>query len=104
MQLTSYCQARFKRRTLHVPNLMQISKNNSFFSFALGSAHVKFDVCTEPKTQVGMCERHKNSWETCCKMDYKSSSRSTKPEWKEGLFAHQTLERFSSDHETVSSS
>ena len=28
----------------HVPNLIQISKNNSFFSFALSWAHVKFDV------------------------------------------------------------
>ena len=40
----SYSRARFKRRTLHVPNLMQISKNNSFCSFALGSAHGKFGV------------------------------------------------------------
>ena len=37
-------KARFKRRTLHLPNLMQMSENNRFFSFALGSAHVKFDV------------------------------------------------------------
>ena len=37
-------KARFKRRTLHVPNLMQMSENNRFFSFALDSAHVKFDV------------------------------------------------------------
>ena len=37
-------KARFKRRTLHVPNPMQISENNRFFSFALDSAHVKFDV------------------------------------------------------------
>ena len=37
-------QARFKRRTSHVPNLMQMSENNRFFSFALDSAHVKFDV------------------------------------------------------------
>ena len=39
-----FSQARFKRRTLHVPNLMQMSENNRFFSFALDSAHVKFDV------------------------------------------------------------
>ena len=37
-------KARFKRRTLHVPNLMQMRENNRFFSFALDSAHVKFDV------------------------------------------------------------
>ena len=37
-------KARFKRRTSHVPNLMQKSENNRFFSFALDSAHVKFDV------------------------------------------------------------
>ena len=37
-------KTRFKRRTLHVPNLMQMSENNIFFSFALDSAHVKFDV------------------------------------------------------------
>ena len=38
------CEAQFKRRTSHVPNLMQMSENNRFFSFALDSAHVKFDV------------------------------------------------------------
>ena len=40
--------ARFKRRTLHVPNLMQMSENNRFSSFALDSAHVKFDVWNGP--------------------------------------------------------
>jgi len=42
-------EAKAKRRTLHIPNLMQISKNNSFCSFAPGSAHVKFDVSPWPK-------------------------------------------------------
>ena len=37
-------KARFKRRILHVPNIMQMSENNRFFSFALDSAHVKCDV------------------------------------------------------------
>ena len=37
-------KAQFKRRTFHVPNLMQMSENNRFFSFALDSAHVKFNV------------------------------------------------------------
>ena len=37
-------KARFKRRTLHVPNLMQMRKIYCFLSFALDSAHVKFDV------------------------------------------------------------
>ena len=39
-------KARFKRRTLHVPNLMQMRKIYCFRSFALDSAHVKFDVWT----------------------------------------------------------
>ena len=39
-----YSKARFKRRTLHVPNLMQRRKIYCFRSFALDSAHVKFDV------------------------------------------------------------
>ena len=43
-----HSEARFKRRTLHVPNLMQMSENNRFFSFALDSAHVKFDVWNWP--------------------------------------------------------
>ena len=37
-------KAQFKRRTLHVPNLMQMRKIYCFRSFALDSAHVKFDV------------------------------------------------------------
>ena len=38
-------KARFKRRTLHVPNLMQMRKIYCFSSFALCIfAHVKFDV------------------------------------------------------------
>ena len=36
--------ASFKRRTLHVPNLMQMREIYCFRSFALDSAHVKFDV------------------------------------------------------------
>ena len=39
-----YSKARFKRRILDVPNLMQMSENNRFLSFALDSAHVKCDV------------------------------------------------------------
>ena len=41
-------KARFKRRTLHVPNLMQMRKIYCFRSFALDSAHEKFDVWTGP--------------------------------------------------------
>ena len=37
-------KARLKRRTLHVPNLMQMTKMYCFRSFALDSVHVKFDV------------------------------------------------------------
>ena len=47
-------KARFKRRTLHVPNLMQMSENNRFFSFALNSAHVKFDVLNGPKPSYNL--------------------------------------------------
>ena len=41
---SSVTRTRFKRRTLHVPNLKQMSENNRFFSFVLDSAYVKFDV------------------------------------------------------------
>ena len=37
-------KARFKRRILHVLNLMQMRKIYCFRSFALDSAHVKCDV------------------------------------------------------------
>jgi hypothetical protein len=37
-----------KRRTFHVPNLMLMSKVLCLSSFALGSAHEKFDVWTGP--------------------------------------------------------
>ena len=37
-------KARFKRQTFHVPNLMQMRKIYCFRSFALDSAHVKFDI------------------------------------------------------------
>ena len=42
-------KARFKRRTLHVPNLMQMRKIYCFRSFALDSGHVMFDVWNGPK-------------------------------------------------------
>ena len=44
--------ARFKRRTLHVPNLMQMRKISCFRPFALDSAHGKFDVGTLKKKPV----------------------------------------------------
>ena len=37
-------QAWFRRRTFHVPNLMQMSSNKELRSLTLGSAHEKFDV------------------------------------------------------------
>ena len=37
-------KARFRRRTFHGPNLMQMSSNKDFRSLTLGSAHEKFDV------------------------------------------------------------
>ena len=42
-------KARFKRRILHVPNLMQMKKIHCSRSLALDSAHVKCDVKTGPK-------------------------------------------------------
>ena len=42
----------FKRRTLHVPNLMQMRKLYCSPSFALDSADVKFDVWTGPKSST----------------------------------------------------
>ena len=44
-----YSKARVKRRTSHVPNLMLMSKFYCSTSFALDSAHVKFDVWPGPK-------------------------------------------------------
>ena len=44
LSISGSTKARFKRRILHVPNLMQMSENNRFFPFALDSAHVKCDV------------------------------------------------------------
>ena len=46
---SSSTKARLKRRT--VPNQMQMSENNRFFSFALDSAHVKFDVSNGPESR-----------------------------------------------------
>ena len=56
-QDASRCKARFKRRTLHVPNLMQMSENNSFFSFVLDSAHVKFDVWNGPNFSMSFTRK-----------------------------------------------
>ena len=44
MHRQGYSKLLVIRRTLHVPNLMQISKT---IAFALGSAQVKFDVLIE---------------------------------------------------------
>ena len=40
--------ARFKRRTFHVPNLMQMNRNKEFCSLTLSSAHEEFDFWTWP--------------------------------------------------------
>ena len=37
-------KARFKRRTFHVSNLMQMSSNKRFCSFTLDLTHEKFDA------------------------------------------------------------
>ena len=44
LRLVVIYKARFKRRTSHVPNLIQMRKIYCFRSFALDLAHVKFDV------------------------------------------------------------
>ena len=46
--LVLYSKSNIKRQALlvpNLPNLIQISVNNKFCSFALGSAHENFDVC-----------------------------------------------------------
>ena len=40
----SQSEARFKRGTSYVPNIMQVSRIYCFHSFALDSAYAKFDV------------------------------------------------------------
>ena len=56
-------------------NLMQISKNNSFHSCALGSTHAKFDVWPWPKTflvhllsytLLQFCEQNKIERKSMC--------------------------------------
>ena len=37
-------KAKFRRRTSHEPNQMQMRENKGFFSFAFDSAHVKYGV------------------------------------------------------------
>ena len=44
----NFIKAQVKRRTSHVPNLMLMSKFYCSISFALRSAHVKFDVWPGP--------------------------------------------------------
>ena len=41
---TDATEARFKRRTSHLPNSMQINLNKRLSSFTLSSVYVKFDV------------------------------------------------------------
>ena len=42
-------KATVKRRTFHVPNLMQMKWNKEISSLTLGSAHEKFDIWPWPK-------------------------------------------------------
>ena len=37
-------KAKFRRRTSHEPNRMQMRENKGYFSFAFDSAHVKYGV------------------------------------------------------------
>ena len=39
-----YAKAKFRRRTPHEPNRMQMRENKGFCSFAFDSAHVKYGV------------------------------------------------------------
>ena len=55
-------EARFKRRTLHVPNLMQMRKIYCFHLFALDSAHVKFDVWTGPEASLVCSWWNRGPW------------------------------------------
>ena len=41
-------KAKFRRRTSHEPNRMQMRENKGFCSFAFDSAHVKYGVWTWP--------------------------------------------------------
>ena len=41
---TAKTKAKFRRRTSHEPNLMQMRENKGFCSFAFDSAHVKYGV------------------------------------------------------------
>ena len=47
--LRGLSKARFRRRTSHEPNRMQMRENKGFCSFAFDSAHVKYGVWTLPK-------------------------------------------------------
>ena len=53
-------RACFKCRILHVPNLMQMSENNRFVSFALDSAHATFQTGLMKETIKGvfLSQRH----------------------------------------------
>ena len=42
--LKGMSEAKFRRRTSHEPNRMQIRENKGFCSFAFDSAHVKYGV------------------------------------------------------------
>ena len=45
-------KAKFRRRTSHEPNQMQMRENKGFFAFAFDSAHVKYGVWTWPKKSM----------------------------------------------------
>ena len=44
IEIFQSCKAHFRRRTFHVPNLMQMSSNKELSLLTLGSAHEQFDV------------------------------------------------------------
>ena len=46
---SEHFKARFRRRTSHEPNRMQMKENKGFCSFAFDSAHVKNGVWTWPQ-------------------------------------------------------
>ena len=55
-KMFSYRPSSVKRWTFRVPNLMQMSSNKAFCSFALDSAHEKFDVWTRPYIFKWWCD------------------------------------------------
>ena len=55
-------KAKFRRRTSHEPNRMQMRENKGFFLISFDSAHVKYGVWTWPKTLQTQFMPHPNKF------------------------------------------